>query len=179
MFTKLALFAVLFCTTTLSYAARTQRGTIQIQRDMTSDPLKQDIQDFGCIVIKRADGKGGAPYAAVSGSASGSQCAQFEMTFEGDDFDFKDRRYRFKELSTNKMMFHSANSHWIYFSNEDGDKTDSTLFYGEDYVFWNTQLPNMMLRPANSDNRIYAQYDSGDMNVKNSGFKMFVKFQFH
>ena len=77
------------------------------------------------------------------------------------------------------MMFHPANSHWIYFSNEEGDKSDSTLFYGEDYVFWNTQLPNMMLRPANSKDRIYAQYDSGDMNVKGSGFKPFINFKFN
>ncbi|KAF8907697.1 hypothetical protein CPB84DRAFT_1768573 [Gymnopilus junonius] len=165
MFKKLALLVTVFCAAT--FAA----GSILVKRDFSS-PILPDprIEDFGCVVVQRADGNGGAPYAAVSGA--GNHCAQFDITHESDT-----DGYRFLERSTNKMMSHSSGSDWIYFDRDADDASGDTLFYRERYRFWNS--PNTFvytLRPSNSDNVIFAQYDSGDMNVKGSGFRAFVVY---
>jgi hypothetical protein len=74
--------------------------------------------------------------------------------------------------STQKLVAHRGD--WIYVDAEPNDRTAKTLFIMEDYVFWNDKARNAMLRPSDSSDKIYAQYDSGDLNVKDSGFKMFV-----
>jgi hypothetical protein len=60
---------------------------------------------------------------------------------------------------------------WIYF---DGDVED----YGNDTVFRvenSSEYLKYSLRPQDSVNPIYARYDDGDMNVKNSGFEVFFR----
>ena len=71
-------------------------------------------------------------------------------------------------------MSHTSGSHWIYFDRSAGDTSDDTRFLIEEYRFTNTQEVAYTLRPANSGKVIYAQYDSGDMNVKGSGFRVYV-----
>jgi hypothetical protein len=65
---------------------------------------------------------------------------------------------------------------WIYLHSKLGDQSPHTLFIKEDYAFWNSRSRNSVLRPVDSSNPIFAQYQSGDMNTKNSGFRMFVVF---
>jgi hypothetical protein len=79
----------------------------------------------------------------------------------------------FSYRSTGKLMEHSGD--WIYLAGDPQDKTAKTLFIVEDYIYWPTGDHNAMLRPSDSNHRIYAQYDSGDLNTKHSGFRMFVK----
>lgn len=156
---------------------------------MTKDPWRQDVQPFGCIVTQGTDNPDRIPWAAVFGGATDDQCARFEFIREGD---FNSNEYRFKELyvifflsplfiftircsitrSTGKLMVHRGD--WIWLDAEPDDKTANTLFIKEDYVFWNDKARNPVLRPSSSSNPGYAQYISGDLNTKNSEFRMFV-----
>ena len=61
--------------------------------------------------------------------------------------------------SFSKMMSHPSGRRWIYFGKEAGDHSAHSLFLVEEYVFWNSLLPNKMLRPSTDDNRVYAEYD--------------------
>lgn len=75
------------------------------------------------------------------------------------------------------MMSRASGSHWIYIDRDPSDTSADTLFYRESYNYWNSpQTFVYTLRPSNDDDVIYAQYDSGDMNVKGSGFRAFVDF---
>ncbi|KIM35370.1 hypothetical protein M413DRAFT_14599 [Hebeloma cylindrosporum] len=170
MFSKI-LLSFLFIATAVHAAPAAEGSIIHVRRDMTDDPTRQDVQDFGCIVTRGINDPDRTPWVAVSGGATGDDCAKFKITREGD-FSLNGRQFRFQELSTGKLMKH--NGDWIYLDGEPNDKTAETLFIMEDYVFWNDKARNPMLRPSSSSNRVYAQYDSGDLNTKNSGFKMFV-----
>ncbi|KAF8156047.1 hypothetical protein B0H34DRAFT_518855 [Crassisporium funariophilum] len=143
-------------------------GPLRIMRDMAPDwqPDKQDVRDFGCIVVRRDDKN--PPWAAVA-QTSGDECAQFEKIHEGNH---ETPEWRFKELSTGMLMNHAGD--WIYFSAGPNDKSASTLMIIEQDAHWNTRISYPVLRPSDSSNFIYAQYDSGDMNVKNSGFKAYI-----
>jgi hypothetical protein len=52
---------------------------------------------------------------------------------------------------------------WIWFDAQPGDKTDKTLFIEEKF------RDSTVLRPADSKTRVYADYKTGDLNVKNGG----------
>jgi hypothetical protein len=68
--------------------------------------------------------------------------------------------------STGKMMVHLGD--WIYFHADVDDYNDNTIFrYGD----------SSNLLPKDSSNPIYALFDDGDMNVKNSGFEVYIHFK--
>lgn len=64
------------------------------------------------------------------------------------------------------MMVHLGD--WIYFHADVDDYSNNTIFrYGESGI----------LLPKDSSNPIYALFDDGDMNVKNSGFEVYINFE--
>jgi hypothetical protein len=63
---------------------------------MIGDPTKQDVQDFGCVVLRGVGRSDGSPYLSVSGGATPNECAQFEITQEGGFMETAE--FRFKEL---------------------------------------------------------------------------------
>jgi hypothetical protein len=67
-------------------------------------------------------------------------------------------------------MAHSGD--WIWFDKEPGDETDKTLFLEVKH------RGGSVLRPADSNIEIHANYDTGDLNVKNGGegFLMYYTF---
>jgi hypothetical protein len=75
---------------------------IRVQRDMTADPTRQDIQDFGCVVVRGLNDPKRDPWVAVSGGATDDQCARFEFTWEEVDWNsdqpLEARGFRMKEL---------------------------------------------------------------------------------
>ena len=56
------------------------KGPIKIKRNFSGD-FTPNVKDFGCVVLGKWDD--GAYHAAVSGDASGDECAQFNI--EGDE----------------------------------------------------------------------------------------------
>jgi hypothetical protein len=68
------------------------RGPIRVRRDKNDDPIfqNQNVQDFGCVVIK-PDPNGKLPaMLAVAGGATYKDCAQFEITTEKGKYQFKE-----------------------------------------------------------------------------------------
>lgn len=67
--------------------------------------------------------------------------------------------------------------HWFYVDGEPGTKAANTIFLVRSYVNrWNGVSREAVLVPYDEQSKeIYAQYDCGDLNVKNSGFKMYVR----
>ena len=137
---------------------------------------------WGCVI---ADAQG---FPIVSKGSEGDQCARFEVTTESDTPDGQGGlgRYRFKELyvhealcslvcsyclpfcrSTRKLLRHGGD--WIRFDGELGDTSDATLFIKQ------REEPYTLLyhlRPADSSTVIYADDNTGALNVKSEGFKM-------
>ncbi|KIM35351.1 hypothetical protein M413DRAFT_14585 [Hebeloma cylindrosporum] len=109
---KVVLSFLLVATTVRAAPAAPQGSIIHVQRDMTKDPFRQNVQDFGCIVTRLPENPDVIPWVAVSGYATDSECARFEITREGD-FSPSGNKFRFKELSTGKLMVHRGDWIWL------------------------------------------------------------------
>ncbi|KIM38947.1 hypothetical protein M413DRAFT_29860 [Hebeloma cylindrosporum] len=130
-------------------------GTIQVGREVTANLgslTGPNIQPWGCVIVSNTN-------PAVRSGARGGECAKFEITNYSDNS--FGAEYRFKELSTGKLMAHGGD--WIWFNAEPGDETDRTLFVEEKY------RGSSVMRPADSSTRVHADYENGDLNVKNGG----------
>ncbi|KIM37527.1 hypothetical protein M413DRAFT_257047 [Hebeloma cylindrosporum] len=165
------------------------RGPIRVRRDKNNVPIfgNQDVQDFGCVVIKTNANPDIPPMLSVSGGATPKECAQFEITTEEGQYQFKEL-YVFHSFltvrafsssppfyrTTGKLM--ARHGHWFYVDGEPGTKAANTIFLVRSYVDnWNGVTREAVLVPYDLQSReIHAQYMSGDLNVKNSGFKMYV-----
>ena len=60
---------------------------------------------------------------------------------------------------------------WIYLDGDVEDYGNGTVFRAES----SSGFSKPSLRPQDSVNTIYARYDDGDMNVKNSGFEVIFR----
>lgn len=62
---------------------------------------------------------------------------------------------------------------WIRLDGAPGDTSDATLFIEQ----LEGTTPLSYMRPADTSAAIYADNDTGELNVKNSGFKMYFDFE--
>ena len=69
--------------------------------------------------------------------------------------------------------------HWIYFFGDEESPAQTTTFAEERANIFEAARPGQRtyftLRPLSSSNPISALYDTGDMNVKGDGFRLYVR----
>lgn len=148
--------------------------------------FQSTTEPWGCVI---ADDQG---YPIVSKGSDGDKCSRFELTNESSTSDPQSapKQYRFKEMyvhkarcslicshslslrrTTRQLMRHGGD--WIYLNGALDDTSDATLFIMQKDDLFSYSI----LRPADASNQVYADYDSGALNVKNKGFQLYFRLK--